>query len=296
MTDFAQNLVEGEDAFLNLRSIAEKTGDLPPIPATALMALRMTEDPVVSSRDLQSVISRDQALSARILRIVNSPLYGLRAEISTISHAVAILGMEKLRSIIAAATVDKMFRASKIRGEDLTKKLLADHSWGAAIAARSLAELVSYPQTEEAFLCALMHDIGKVVLLENFQSHYTEIVSRVYQGEESFHTAEMEFFGFTHAHVGALLAEKWHFPPQLWEAIGYHHNPVSAPNYARLASITNLSDALMIHIELGFERNGMLDLAALPAAEFLELSRPVLEGLAAELKAVPLEVMPTRRV
>lgn len=293
--DQVQSIQAADDALLNLRRIAAKTGDLPPLPATALMALRMTEDANVSARDLQSVISRDQALSARILRIVNSPLYGLRAEVSTVSHAVAILGLEKLRSIIVAATVQHMFQSSKVPGQDLATKLLADHSWGAAIAARSLAELVRYPQAEEAFLCALMHDIGKIVLLEKFESHYTDIISRVYRGEGSSHAAELAIFGFSHAHAGALLAEKWNFPPQLWEAIGHHHDPLAAPTHARLACITNLADALMIRIELGFERNKDLDLATLPAAEFLKVDGAALEGLAAELRAAPLEVSPTRR-
>jgi putative nucleotidyltransferase with HDIG domain len=283
------------EALANLRKIAGKTGDLPPMPVTALSALRMTDDPNVSARDLQTVIARDQALSARILRIVNSPMYGLRAEISTVSHAVAILGLDTLRSIIMAATVNQVFQSSRVRGHDLTAKLLGDHSWGAAVAARKVAQLVRFPKAEEAFLCGLMHDIGKIVLLQNFQAHYAEIISRVYQGNGSFHAAEMEFFGFSHAHVGALLAEKWNFPPQLWEAIGYHHNPTSAPNHARLASITSLADALMIRMELGFERNGNLDLAALPAAESLGLRADALENLLQELRTMSLETPAPRR-
>jgi HD-like signal output (HDOD) protein len=277
------------DALETLRRITGKTGDLPPFPATALKAIRMTEDPGVSLRDLQAVISKDQSLCARVLRIVNSPIYGLRSEISTVSHAVALLGLEVLRTTLMAAAVQQLYGGPKMLGHDLTTKLLAGHSWGAAVAARKVAARVKFPSLEEAFLCGLMHDIGKIVLLQNFPARYSEILSDAYRGTiESSHGIELDILGFSHAHVGALLAERWNFPPQLWEAILYHHEPAQAPTHYLLAGVVSLADALMAVLELGFHRNAQLDLAALPATGILRLDRTAVEEIVAELQAANL--------
>jgi HD-like signal output (HDOD) protein len=259
-----------QQSLLNLKAISARAGDLPPIPAIAFQALQLTKDPNSSARQLQSVIARDQALAARILRIVNSAMYCLCREVSTISHAVAILGMETLRSVLMAAAVQQLFQGGMGR-RDLTSKLLADHSWGAAIAAGIIAKRTGYESCEEAFLCGLMHDIGKLVLKKNFAGQYLNIISDTYRGETTFCDAEMAVFGFTHAHVGALVSEKWNFPPQLSFAIGFHHKPVSAPMHTKLACIVSLSNAAMIRLEVGIQKNRGLELEKEVAAEFLKL-------------------------
>jgi putative nucleotidyltransferase with HDIG domain len=277
------------DALETLRKIAGKTGDLPPFPATAMTVVRMTEDPRVSARDLQAVISRDQSLCARVLRVVNSPIYGLRAEISTVSHAVAILGLDVLRTTVVTATVQQLYAGVKVVGHGLTSKLLADHSWGSAVTARKVAARIRYPNLEEAFLCGLMHDIGKIVLLKNFPTRYNEIISEAYRGETaSSHEVELAAFGFSHAHVGALLAERWNFPPQLCEAILYHHEPLSAPTHFRLAGVTAFADAVMAVLEIGIHRNAQLDLGSLVDAGIVKLEKTAIEELIAELRALNL--------
>jgi len=264
-------------ASLNLQSIAAKAGDLPPMPVLAVQALQMTKDSKVSARDLQAVITRDQALTARILRIVNSAMFALRGEVSTVSHAVAVLGMDTIRSIIMSASVQQILQGGGAKGHDLGTRLLFDHSWGAAGAARILAETTRYLNTEEAFLCGLMHDIGKPILMGNFPAPYTQVMADVYAGRAGFHTLELQGFGFSHAHVGALVAERWNFPWRFSEAIGFHHDPLSAPEHLHLACITNLANSIMVQMEVGFEKRKDLDVAAEPAADFLKLSRKAVD-------------------
>jgi putative nucleotidyltransferase with HDIG domain len=265
---------------LNLTALVAKVTDLPPMPATVMKALEMTLDPDVSIRNLQLVISQDEALSAKILKIVNSAMYSLRREVSTVSHAVAVLGMETVKSVLMAASVERVFQGAK----DLGAKLMSDHSWGTALAARAIARQVKYQNMEEALVCGLMHDIGKPVLLQNLRSRYSEIVSSVYNGNSTFHDAELLTFGFSHAHVGALLARKWNFPPQLAEAVGFHHNPLAAPSYKPLACIANLADLFMISLGIGFKKNKDLVLEKEASAEYLHLNEATLVELAMEIE------------
>jgi putative nucleotidyltransferase with HDIG domain len=281
----AQTAARPLDSSLDLQFIAAKTGDLPPIPATALKALQMMGNPDVSVRDLQQVISEDQALAAKILRIVNSAMYCLSRDVSTVSHAIALLGLETVRSIVMAASVQHLLQSGRIPTKDLGTKLTWDHSWGAALCARFLARRTRYASPEEAFLSGLMHDIGKPVLLGNLQNRYTSIIADVYGGQLTFHEAEMQALGFSHAQVGALLAEKWNFPRQLSEAIGYHHNPLAAPAFKHLACITDFANLVMIRLEIGFERNKDLNLAEQPSAGLLKLSPESIEDLVVEVRS-----------
>ncbi len=284
------------EAPLTVERIVARTGDLPPIPATAITALEMTNDPQVSIRELQNVLAKDQALTARILRIANSSMYGLRREIATVSHAVAILGLDTTRSILAAACVQQVFQTGMARAKDLGTKLLSDHSWGAGLCARLVARHVRYASQEEAFLAGLMHDIGKPVLLKNLPDRYMPIINDVYRGEATFYEAEQVILGFTHAQVGSILAEKWNFPPQLAEAIGFHHDPGSAQRHAQLASIISLANKIMICLGIGFEKNDDLVLHEQPGAVLLKLDAPTVQAIVGECRAVLAQMPETLRI
>jgi HD-like signal output (HDOD) protein len=269
----------------NLKVIAAKIGDLPPLPATALKAVQMTKHPMVTATELQNVISQDQALSARILRIVNSAAFSLRREVSTLSHAVTILGMEALRSILMAASIQQFNENGMQRAGNLATKLMAEHSWGAAVAARVIARHVRYGNLEEAFLCGLMQDMGKPALLLSLPGRYLEILNEVYRGATTFHRSEMSAFGFSHAQLGALMAEAWNFPPHMCEAIGYHHDPASAPSFDKLACVTSLANRIMISQEIGFEKNRALELYDLPEVGVLKLNRNAIDSIIREVQA-----------
>jgi putative nucleotidyltransferase with HDIG domain len=279
MQEMIPRVQTDQEQALDITALIEKVKDLPPLPTVVLKAMEMTLDPESSVRNLQLLISQDQALSAKILRIVNSAIYALRREVSTVSHAVAVLGMDTVRSVIMAASIEQVFQSAKA----LSTKLMSDHSWGTALAARAIARHMRYENTEEALVCGLMHDIGKPVLLQNLRERYSVIISEVYKGNSTFHQMELLAFGFSHAHVGALLARKWNFPPSLVEVVGYHHDPLSAPNFKQLACIVNLANLFMVSMEIGFEKDKSLDLAKQPSAEQLKLDSSAVDAIVSDL-------------
>jgi len=276
----ATSQISDQQKVLELSAILTKVKDLPPLPGVVMKAIEMVLSPDASIRNLHVVISQDQALSAKILKIVNSAMYSLRSEVSTVSHAISILGINTVKSVLMAASVDNMFQASK----DLGKKLMSDHSWGTALAARAVAKRAQYENPEEALVCGLMHDIGKPILMQNFGQRYYEIISEVYRGNSTFHQLEIQHFGFSHAEVGMLLARKWNFPPQLAEAVGFHHAPLDAPNHQKLACVVNLANLLMIRLGIGFEKNPTLILEQQPAAQNLGLGSSTIEAITSKLK------------
>jgi putative nucleotidyltransferase with HDIG domain len=280
-------------AQVSIELIVAKTGDLPPIPTVALKALKMSEDPEVDIQELQATLTQDQALTAQILRIANSSLYCLEREIATVSHAVAILGLDTIRFTLSAACVQQVFNAGKNPSWPFGNKRLTDHSWGTALCGRAIARKVGYAEEEEALLAGLMHDIGKAVLLKNLPGQYIPIADDVHHGEITFYEAELVVFGFSHAHVGATLAERWGFPPQLVEAIGFHHDPEAASNqnHKQLAYITALANKVTTFLGFGFEAAATMALHELPAAKLLGLDLSAIDAIVADTNAA-LQQMP----
>ncbi len=273
---------------LDIETIVAGVGELPVLPGIMMKVLEMTNDSKVSSRDLQFVISKDHVLTARILKIVNSAMYGFRGEVSMLSHAISILGLDTIRSVIVAAAVQNMFQSGISSGKSLTTQLFWQHSWGTAIAAKVLALSTDYVNREEAFTCGLLHDLGKIVMLKNRQEVYGEILNGVYQGRTTFCEAELHIFGFTHAQVGAALACKWDFPPQLVEGIACHHEFTSSSEHRKLSAIISLANRMMTVLEVGFEKDRNLQLEEDEAALYLKLPAARLHKMVSDVQTVIL--------
>jgi HD-like signal output (HDOD) protein len=281
-----KNGAAGRVPVVDLHDIARRAGDLPAFPSTAMAAMQQIDNHDVSTKELQSIIAKDQALTARILKIVNSAMYCFEKEVSTLSHAIAILGLDTVRSIIVAAAVQQVFQKGISPAADLSSKLFWEHSFGAAVAAKAIAARSNYPVPEEAFSCGLLHDMGKMVLLRNQSCRYPEILNEVYCGKTTFMEAELQAFGYTHSHIGSLLAHKWHFPTQLVEGILYHHDYAGAPTHRRLAAITSLADSMMVVMEVGFLKDKSLKLENEASAQYLNLTAPILQKTLTELQTM----------
>lgn len=142
-------------------------------------------------------------------------------------------------------------------------------------------------------LAGLMHDIGKAVLLRNLGDRYLPIAKDVHQGEITFYEAELVVFGFSHAQVGATLAERWSFPPQLAEAIGFHHDPEAAPNHKQLVHITSLANKIMAFLGIGFETTPAIVLHELQEAKLLGLNLSAMDDIVADANAALQQMPPT---
>jgi putative nucleotidyltransferase with HDIG domain len=203
----------------DLDRLLETLGDLPSSPAIVSAVIGMATDLNTDLSDLGKVLSADQGLTAKVLRLSNSSFYGRSKEIGTVDEAILTLGYYTLRSLVVASSTHSMFKQ-----KDMTRflPLLWDHSLGAAVAARLLGRQIRHPQTEEAFIGGLLHDVGKLVLTQKLHAEYQLIREAAGQdGDWCLH--EKKDLGFTHVDVGIAMLEKWNFPRELVEAIALHH-------------------------------------------------------------------------
>ena len=191
----------------NLRQIIRSTRDLPAMPHVAGKVLELSGDPDTSAQQLQKVISDDQAMTARILKIANSAMYACSRKIKTLTEAIVMLGFNSIRSLVVTNAARNLYMTGSQR-MGLKERLLWEHSIGTAFGCRLLVQ-ERYPHlAEEAFLAGLMHDIGKLVLNLHASEQFDEIVQIVYNENRNFAETEAEVFGYDHAAVGACTDQR----------------------------------------------------------------------------------------
>jgi putative nucleotidyltransferase with HDIG domain len=221
-------------------------------------------------------------MTARVLRLANSAFYGFARRIGSITEAVILLGFKAIRGIVLAAAVSDIMNRN-IDGYALPKGELWRHSQAVAIAARVIAKKVKFANMDLAFTAGLMHDIGKIILDQAMQESYQEVVDLVDQEEITFLEAENAILGFDHALIGGKVVEKWRFPPELVDAITYHHSPEGAENNKMLVSITHMADTICISMGIGMGLDGLLYKVSNEALLQLKMDELAIEEIIAEL-------------
>ncbi|MEY3021583.1 MAG: hypothetical protein RIS86_781 [Planctomycetota bacterium] len=207
------------------------------LPEVTLGIIELVENPQSSAQDLNGLIGRDPALSARVLKVVNSAFYGLPRQIGSINRAISLLGLNAVKNIAIAASLAKLFRGGALC-DRFDAKDLWEHSIAVATAAKLLAKEARMNSGDEAFLAGLMHDIGIMVELQTDRAKLAQLFMDLpFEADGraaiDMRAAERAAFGADHGHFGEALCEQWKFPRSLALACGHHHDPMSAPAEGR---------------------------------------------------------------
>lgn len=217
--------------------------ELPTIPTVMSQVLSALDNPNLSANQLASIIERDQTLTAKVLRVANSPFYGFARRISTIDLAVVILGVNVLKEIVLSLLIQKFF--SRLSKNMFDVKSFWNYSLFCGSSSRLIARKLGYKLAGEAFVAGLMHDLGILIIIEYFRKQFGEIRKLQKVKSMSLVEAELEILKCTHSDIGLWLAERWNLPPRLCLAIKNHHIP-----YKELMDINKihmLSDDLNFH-------------------------------------------------
>ena len=219
-----------------IRARVEQATNLSSLPDIALRITEMVDSPETSARDLGAEISKDQVISAKVLKLVNSGFYGFSQPISTISHAVTLLGFNAVKSLVLSSSVLDMM------GEALPG--LWEHSLACARTCGMLAEYAELPEPEEVSTIGLLHDLGKVVLHQTMSGDFNRVQLRVDKKDMLFYRAEHEVLGIDHGTIGGWLLEKWSLPAKLVEPITDHHDLRSGRDHAERTAVLHMADVL----------------------------------------------------
>jgi len=224
--------------------------EIPTLPVIYQQLFAMMEDPNASIPELAELISKDQALTAKTLCLVNSALYGNKKQINTISRAVVILGFQAVRRAALATSV-----FDYLKGEKFSDKRTLEQFWAHSIAVGSICKVLApnfgIQQDEEAFVAGLLHDIGKLVLKKYFPADFDELGQYLAENPTTWSQAEKQLFGFDHATIGKTVFRAWRFPPSVVEAVHLHHAPSSGASFPQLVTLVHLADYIAYQLDLG---------------------------------------------
>lgn len=255
--------------------------DLPTIPAVATRVLSLLDQPDVEIDEVAELILTDQVMAARVLKMVNSPLYRPSQQITSLKGALVYLGLRHIREFILTCAFIRGFE-----GKDgvLGIKPFWEHSFGVGIVARMIAEKVGFHDTEKAYIGGIIHDIGEVFLSYYFKDQFQRLVDRMKGRPYMLVDAEAEEFGTTHCEIGLCMAREWHFPEDYREVIACHHTPLEAKNSPRLTAIVNLADLFCTVRQLDYGGKEWVSFSLFdePAWEMLQGQGSKLAGLDVE--------------
>lgn len=222
-----------------LRMVINKIEDLPPLPLIVHKILSLTQDEKSDTSELSKVISNDQALTAKVLKIANSPLYHISSVVTSVSHAVALLGFRAIRNLAMGLSTIEMFNESE-ESHLLPRQRFWEHSLACAHCCKTVADRIRHRLPDEAFVGGLLHDIGRMVFNQFFPGSFNSALRESHIKRWPLVDLESEEIGIPHTLVGKLLLQKWNLPPSLADAIEHHHSP----------SLKDGTDASKVNISL----------------------------------------------
>jgi len=210
---------------------------------------RALNDPATTLDSLADIIEKDPALAARLLKLGNSAYFAFPQRLETVADAIRLIGIQQVQDLIQAARVVDAFQG--ISKELVSMESFWKHSLGCGIGARTLALARQTAHPEKMFLAGLLHDLGRLVLFSQAPEKAKEIFNLRKQRRMLLREAEQAVLNFDHARIGEELMRHWHYPPNLVQAVAYHHQPMAADVYATESSIVHVADYLVNAMQMG---------------------------------------------
>ena len=235
--------------------VRDKKTQIPTLPQVVDKIMDTARDERSSAKDLADIITRDQAISNKVLRLVNSAYYGMMKEVDTISRAITIIGFNEVVSLVIGMSVFSAFDKDKAQDVlDMSEFWL--HAVGCAEAAKRIADICQPAISNQVFLPALLHDTGKIVFMIYFPGQYSMVLSEALKEMVPLYRKEKENLGLDHASLSGLLMERWNFPESLLLPSRFHHRSEECPiAFRKHAMVVELANQLCHEVEIGRSGN-----------------------------------------
>ncbi|MBU1342738.1 MAG: HDOD domain-containing protein [Proteobacteria bacterium] len=231
--------------------------NLPTLPMVANNVIQLTQNPDSTAFEIAEAISQDQSLASKVLKTANSAYYGFPRKITTINYAIVVLGLNNIKNIVLSTSIMEKF-STKAENSLFDQKAFWKHSLLCGILSKKISEHMGIKNSDEIFMCGLLHDFGKLILDSFFSDEFILALQLSKEKNITIMEAENKIFGFNHSGVGSLLLKKWSLPPSLVKAVEFHHYPNESLNAFRIASIVHVADYLCRRIGIGSSGDNVL--------------------------------------
>ena len=223
--------------------------DLPTIPIVATKVLLLLDNPDVSVEEVADLMLSDQVMTARVMKLINSPVYKPTQEITSLKRALVYLGLRHVRELALTTSVINAFDGTS---GALELNAFWEHSFGVGMVSKIIAQKIGYQDLEKAYIAGIIHDLGEVFLSNFLREPFLEVLDYIKAHPVKLVDAEAELLGTTHCEIGLCMARKWNFPDAYCDVIAYHHNPGEATVDPILCAIVNLADLFCTVRELNY--------------------------------------------
>jgi HD-like signal output (HDOD) protein len=220
------------------------------LPEVVLRINALVDDPKSSAEDIGGAVAQDAALTARLLTLANSAMFGLSRQVDTVGRAIAVLGTRQVRDLTLGLAAVRTFAG--IPNELVSMRSFWHHSVLCALTARQLAGECRRGRPDSSFVAGLLHDVGQLVLFNKLpeQSRAALLMSIDEPNEPALHLCERALLGFDHAAVGGALARRWQLPAALAECIEFHHEPARARSHPLDVAVVHVANSVAALIEI----------------------------------------------
>jgi HD-like signal output (HDOD) protein len=221
------------------RQLVEKIDDLPTIPVVATQVLQLLDQPDVQIEEVADLMLSDQVMTARVMKMINSPVYKPEHEISSLKRALVYLGLRHIREVALTTSFINAFDENK---GAIELGAFWEHSFGVGMVSKIIAKKAGYPDLEKAYIAGIIHDLGEVFLSNFMREEFQAVLDGIKDRPLKLVDVEIEQLGTSHCEIGFCMAKKWNFPDVYCEVIALHHTPSEATIDPVLCSIVNLAD------------------------------------------------------
>jgi putative nucleotidyltransferase with HDIG domain len=228
----------------SVEEFIEATGELPALPENLTKLNEILENENSTAEDLAKIISTDQALAAKVLKIANSAFYGRVSQVVKISEAVVIIGLANIKNMIFSIFLEQLY-GNRDEHIDILVSELWKHSLSTALMSSKIMERINPEMKETAYTAGLLHDIGELILIKNEKETYNNVLKEVHNEEVLPRiVVEESILGFSHADLGAALARKWSLPRHVRNGIFFHHRINDSEPENVIASVVYIADLI----------------------------------------------------
>ncbi|MGE3974195.1 MAG: HDOD domain-containing protein [Bdellovibrionales bacterium] len=205
------------------RNLAAKLDELPTLPSIVYELGQLINDPMTSTTEIELVMEKDQSLTAKVLRLINSAYYAIPGGVTSLSRAIGYLGFDIVNQLVLSTTILKALEVKSPARFDFQK--FWQHTVGVAIASETIAKQLNHKTPSDLFTAGLVHDIGKVATYFIDADAFINITRHAVDNRMSMSETEAMLQVPRHELIGQMLAKRWNLPPVIQFPILYHHEP-----------------------------------------------------------------------
>lgn len=225
-----------------------KIESIPSLPNVVIELIRLIDNPMSSTGQIESLLSKDQGLTLKSLRLANSAYYAIPGGATSLKRAITFLGLNTVKQIVISASVFDAFK--KIDSQQFSLMEFWKHSMATAVVSEVIAKHLKMGTSDDIFVCGLIHDMGKLALLMIDKEDFLKTCNYAKLKSISFYHAEMEREAPSHTHWGSVLAKKWQLPQLLQSAIKDHHSPNNKLRSTNIIEINQMLDVVFLANQL----------------------------------------------